>query len=239
MKPSLTIAIPLYNEEEGVENLYNQLNVEIENIKNKVDLKVLLVDDGSTDSTLHLLKKYFYSEEYEIINHKINLNLGGFYKTAINNCKSEYIGFLDSDCTYSPKLINEMLDFIFKGYEIINASPWHPDGQVDGLSKFRILLSKSANLIYRIILRKKIYTSSSICKIYKYECIENIEITNRGYVSVTELFTKSLLKNYKFYEYPCLLTVRKFGTSKINFSSTVIEHFKYMFKLLNLKYNLK
>ena len=128
-----------------------------------------------------------------------------------------------------------MLDKIEEGYEIVNASPWHPDGEVIGLSKFREFISKSANFIYRLILRKKIYTSSSICKIYKFDCIKDIKITNDGFVAVTELFSKALLKNNKFFEFPCLLTVRQYGSSKINITNTFFEHIKYMIKLFYIK----
>ena len=39
-----------------------------------------------------------------------------------------------------------MYELTKEGYEIINASPWHPKGRVVGLSTFRILVSKIANL---------------------------------------------------------------------------------------------
>ena len=58
MKKSLTICIPLFNEEEGVHNLYKELINEIENIQEYVDLKIILVNDGSTDSTQTLLEKF-------------------------------------------------------------------------------------------------------------------------------------------------------------------------------------
>ena len=238
MRTSITIAIPLFNEEDGIENLYKQLDDEIENLKQLGEIKILLIDDGSTDKTSDLLKQFFYSDDYKIITHTKNLNLGGFFKTAIGNCQTDYIAFLDSDCTYSPKLIAEMYELTKEGYEIINASPWHPKGRVVGLSTFRILVSKIANLMYRLIVGKKIYTSSSICKIYKNEIIKNIKIENKGFVSVTELYTKALLKDFNFYEFPCTLTVRKFGTSKIKILPTAVEHIKYMIYLLINKRNI-
>ena len=109
MKKSLTIAIPLFNEEEGIENLYNELSSEIENMQKYVDLEVILVNDGSTDKTEDLLEKFFVDNIYEIITHEKNLNLDGFLRTSIDRCSTDYIAFLDSDCTYSPRLITEFL----------------------------------------------------------------------------------------------------------------------------------
>ena len=59
MRTSITIAIPLFNEEDGIENLYKQLDDEIENLKQLGEIKILLIDDGSTDKTSDLLKQFF------------------------------------------------------------------------------------------------------------------------------------------------------------------------------------
>ncbi len=239
MKKSLTISIPLFNEEAGVKNLYKELSSQIENLKKLVDLKVTLVNDGSTDSTQLLLEKFFKDDIFEIITHKKNLNLDGFLKTSLNNCSTDYIAFLDSDCTYSPSLVLEMLKSLDDDIDVINASPWHPEGSVIGLSKSRELISKFANLIYRTILNKKVYTSSSILKLYKYETIKDIEIKSKGYVSVTELFCKTLLKKTKFIEFPCQLSVRIYGSSKINFIATVLNHIKFIIQLIRIRIKYK
>ncbi len=239
MKKSLTISIPLFNEEEGIHNLYKELINEIENIQKYVDLKIILVNDGSTDSTQALLEKFFKDNIFEIVAHKNNLNLDGFLKTSLTHCKTDYIAFLDSDCTYSPKLISEMLHYMTEDLDVISASPWHPQGSVVGLSKFRVFISKGANFVYRIIINKKIFTSSSILKIYKYETIKDIQIKSNGFVAITELYCKTLLKKTNFIEFPCQLTIRMFGSSKIQFTATVFNHLKFMLHLILFRIKFK
>ena len=228
MKKSLTISIPLFNEEEGIHNLYKELINEIENIQKYVDLKIILVNDGSTDSTQVLLEKFFKDNIFEIVAHKNNLNLDGFLKTSLTLCNTDYIAFLDSDCTYSPKLISEMLHYMTEDLDVISASPWHPQGSVVGLSKFRVF-----------IINKKIFTSSSILKIYKYETIKDIQIKSSGFVAITELYCKTLLKKTNFMEFPCQLTIRMFGSSKIQFTATIFSHLKFMLHLILLRIKFK
>ncbi len=232
IKKSLSIYIPLYNEEEGVKNLYDKLELVEKELKAISNFKIILVDDGSEDNTLINLFKYFQKEKFKIISHDKNKNLGGFLKTAIEDCETEYISFLDSDCSYSPQLLVGMFKKSLEGFDIVNASPYHPKGSVKDVGKIRLFLSKSINYIYGLIIKKKIYTTSSICKIYKTELVKKIDITRDNFVAITELFTKSSTFTNKIYEFPCELTPREYGKSKMNLSSNIFDHIKYLMNLI-------
>lgn len=235
-KINLSLYIPLYNEEDGIEYLNKELSSVLESIKSLSNLRIILVNDGSTDKTPQLIEKFFIGEDFKIIHHDKNKNLGGFLKTALKDCTSEYIGFLDSDCTYHPKLMYEMILKIQDGYDIINASPYHPEGRVQNVGKIRLFLSRSINKIYKIISRKNFYTTSSICKIYRTNLVKDIYLTRKNFVSVTELFTKSVLRTEKIYEFPCELNARIYGTSKMNVYENIEDHIKYLFHYLKYMY---
>ena len=235
---SLSIFIPLYNEEQGVENLANQLT-KIEDALSKLcSLNFYLVDDGSTDSTYELLQNYFSNKSnYQIIQHEENKNLGGFLRTSLKYCKSDYIGYLDSDCSYSPELLIKMFKKSLSNYDIVNASPYHPDGKVVGVDKTRLYLSKIVNSFYGKLIKKNIYTTSSICKIYKFSLIKDIEIRMENFVSITELFIKALQKDSSYIEYPCELKPREYGSSKMNIFSNIFSHISFIFKLKQRNFN--
>ena len=74
---------------------------------------------------------------------------------------------------------------------------------------------------------------------YRYEAIKNIKIKSKGYVSITELFCKTLIKNSKFIEFPCQLNVRLYGSSKIQFTATVLNHIKFIIQLIRLRIRYK
>lgn len=234
-KISLGIYIPLFNEEDGIEQLYLELTKLTSELFNKCNVKIVLIDDGSEDNTLKFLYQHFSQPIFKIIEHKQNKNLGGFLKTAINDCSFDYIAFLDSDCTYSPLLIDSMFEKSLEGYDIVNASPYHPEGEVVGVGKFRLFLSKSVNYIYRIISGKNFYTTSSICKIYKTQVIKNLIITRSNFVGITELFTKAVLTTNSIFEYPCQLSTRIYGVSKLNIYSNIFDHIRYILHYLIYK----
>lgn len=237
-KKSLTICIPLFNEEEVVEELEKNLTLLYENLKNFYIVHFLLVNDGSSDSTLSKLNIFFKEKEnFFILNHEVNKNLGGFLKTSINYSSTDYIAFLDSDSTFDPQLIKPMLEIaIERKIDIVNASHLHPSGSTLGVPYWRKFISIVANTVYRLILNVKIYTFTSILKIYKLEKIKDIDIQYNGFVAVTELFVKGVLKNLTYLEYPCTLTTRIKGSSKIKFRKTIITHIKFMWNLVQKKF---
>ena len=125
---SLTIAIPLYNESKTIEYLKERLSEAIEKI-DVLTLKILLIEDGSTDNTYELLKDNFLDfKNSKIIQHDKNKNLNGFLSTVIENCDTDLVVFLDSDCTFDPIYISEMLNFLGPDVDIVNGSPYHPEG---------------------------------------------------------------------------------------------------------------
>ena len=86
---SLTIAVPLYNEEAGIENLHNELMPVVKEIRKYRDVGILLVNDGSSDNTQDLLEKFFLeTKNCKIIKHTSNLNLDGFFRTSIKTCET-------------------------------------------------------------------------------------------------------------------------------------------------------
>ena len=228
---SLTIAIPLYNESETIKQLKQKLLETINNIE-KTELKILLVDDGSTDNTFELLFKEFSDIGYfEIIQHEKNLNLDGFIKTILTRCDTEFVVFLDSDCTFEPEYILDMLPLINSDIDVVNGSPYHPNGDIEGVKKGRLLISNGANYIYRFLIDKNIYTYTSIFKLYRTSKIKNIEITTKGFVSVSELFIKSILNGARVTEFPCVLKIREYGDSKIRIFNSIKNHILFMTKL--------
>jgi dolichol-phosphate mannosyltransferase len=230
---SLDIAVPLFNEEDGVKNLYIEIQKVKKTLNNKnIDVKILLVNDGSTDETEEKLKYFFCNiSDVLIINHAKNQNLGGFLNTVIGMSKSEFVVFLDSDCTFAPAEIVNMISEIDDITDIVNGSPYHPNGNILGVKPARLLISKTANRIYRLLVRRDLFTYTSIFKMYRNAVIKNINIENSGFVAVTELFVKGLEISRKTVEFPCELSIRTTGESKINILNSLVSHIKFMFKI--------
>ena len=235
LNDSLTVAIPLYNESATIPYLKSRLDLMLEK-SNHNNLKILFVDDGSTDDTFQLLTNNFSSmDNCKIVKHEINQNLNGFLKTVIEHCDTEFVVFLDSDCTFDPLNIFEMVELVQPNTDIVNGSPYHPQGTVEGVKKGRLLISNGANFIYKLLINKDIYTYTSIFKMYRTAKIKKINLNTPGFVSVSELFIKCILNGANVVEYPCTLSIRKYGDSKIRIFNSIKNHVQFMSRLFFLK----
>ena len=89
--PKVSIIVPVYNVEKYIEKCLNTLiNQTLE------DIQIIIVNDGSTDNSKELIKKYLHDERV-IYLEKENGGLSDARNYGIPYATGEYIGFVDSD----------------------------------------------------------------------------------------------------------------------------------------------
>ncbi|MES3005953.1 MAG: glycosyltransferase family 2 protein [Patescibacteria group bacterium] len=106
-RPTVTILVPVFNEETTVEKtIYSILDLNYPSEK----LKIMIVDDGSVDNTWNLIQK-FVNHPQILLHQKEN---GGKY-TALNygikHTTSEFIGCLDADSFVDREALNYILPY--------------------------------------------------------------------------------------------------------------------------------
>ena len=100
---TLTVVIPLYNEEKRIEKTINSLN-NFKAPKGVVLSKIIFVDDGSTDNTVKILKNSTFKFPAEIRTYKQNRGRGFAVKMGVREAESDYVMYIDGD--YSIPLEN-------------------------------------------------------------------------------------------------------------------------------------
>lgn len=90
---NLSIIIPAYNEEESLKVLMPELLSFVA----QNELQLIIVNDGSKDGTLDVLKNYEGSERFSYFSHKVNRGYGGAIKTGVRNANTKYVITIDAD----------------------------------------------------------------------------------------------------------------------------------------------
>ncbi len=236
----ISIIIPCYNEEAGIEYLASRLNPVVESLQKQYLIELIFVDDGSVDNTFLTLQTFFGEKDYvKIIRHKVNQNIGGALRTGFQNSTGDIIVTTDSDCTYDPKDIPKMLALLDDQTDLINASPYHPHGHVQGVPPYRVFLGKTISRIYRIITGYKVHTFTTISRVYRRPVVENVFFKSNDFICFAEFMIYSLMKRYKVKEFPTTLYVRQYGISKMKFINVIIRHLELIWHVLGLRFNGK
>lgn len=230
---SLSVVVPCYNEADGIPQLRERLLPVLDRVAQKHSVELILVDDGSTDDTFHLLEEAFGGRPgTRVVRHSQNLNLGGAIRTGIAESKGEWIANLDSDCTYDPALLEPMVGEMERGADLVTVSPYHAQGCVRGVPAYRMLLSKTLTAMYRLILRKRIYTFTALARVYRREVTGRIASPALDFTCLAEMMLKALKQNLIVVEVPAVLSVRRFGESKMKTARVIEAHLKLIFRLI-------
>jgi glycosyltransferase involved in cell wall biosynthesis len=108
---TLSIVIPVFNEEKTIEKLLDKV-VEVELI-NEIKKEIIIVNDCSVDNTEALINRYIESHPEINISyhsHPKNLGKGSALHTGIKHAKGEYLVIQDADLEYDPDEFNILLD---------------------------------------------------------------------------------------------------------------------------------
>jgi glycosyltransferase involved in cell wall biosynthesis len=116
----ISIIIPFFNEEEGVQQFFAELNTQLLRLK-EYSFELVLVDDGSDDQTLRSLKDLKIPDEInaKIIELSRNFGKEAALTAGINNSSADAVIFMDSDLEHPPKVIQLMLEKWEEGYDVV------------------------------------------------------------------------------------------------------------------------
>lgn len=111
--PLVTVIVPVYNSEKYVNMLIDSILAQTFKV-----FELILVDDGSSDSTPQILDKYVEKDFRVKVIHKENGGVSSARNTGLDNAKGKYIAFVDSDDYMFPDNLQTMVDEI-EDYDLL------------------------------------------------------------------------------------------------------------------------
>lgn len=147
------VMLPAYNEERDIGQLLERIRAALSDLN--VSYQVLVVNDGSRDRTLEILRGLQAALPLEILDHGVNKGLGQAMLTGLRRAaalmKEEDLLFtMDADNTHDPCLMGLMAEHITHGADLVIASRYELGGQEVGLSGLRSFLSRGASTLLKI-----------------------------------------------------------------------------------------
>lgn len=111
----VSVVVPMYNVQTYIEQCLDCFVCQT-----LTSLQVILVDDGSTDQTCQLVKKYvdLYPDRFQLV-HKENGGLSDARNFGLQFVRGQYLSFLDSDDFVEPTLYEKLANLMDKGFDIV------------------------------------------------------------------------------------------------------------------------
>jgi len=139
---TLTIVVPVYNEEDNLERVEKELSDYIKIAK--VSTSVLFVNDGSSDNSQSFIEDICdRNDAFEFICFKNNRGLSAAIKAGFNYVDSELVGYIDADLQTAPEDFNLLLEHTKDHHLVTGVRANRKDSFVKNMS------SKIANGIRR------------------------------------------------------------------------------------------
>ena len=113
LKRLISILVPCYNEEDALVHFLPELFRVAEEMKESADFEVLFIDDGSSDGTLEILRR-FAKEDSRVKYHSFSRNFGkeAAMYAGFCNAKGDYVAVMDADLQDPPSLLPKMFDLL-------------------------------------------------------------------------------------------------------------------------------
>lgn len=108
----LSFVVPCFNEAENVALFQNAVIQAFSDVN--YDYEILFIDDGSSDATLHNLKKIFREKKCPVKVISFSRNFGkeaGIY-AGLNYAAGDYISLIDADLQQRPEIVRDMVEFL-------------------------------------------------------------------------------------------------------------------------------
>lgn len=186
----LSIIVPVYNTEKYLSKCLDSI------IRQTMqNIEIICVDDGSTDSSLDILKDYAGKDARIRVIHQENGGLVSARKAGVKAAKGVYIGYVDSDDWVEPEMyerlyecaVENQADMVSSGYFFEgNYISEHYDGIPEGLYDAERIGVLRENTIYNFRAKAVGIRGSLCCKIFLAEKLKEVQRNIPDAVSMSE-----------------------------------------------------
>jgi glycosyltransferase involved in cell wall biosynthesis len=236
MSLSLSIIIPLYNEQKSIQLVLSRIKEQALNYP----FEIVIVDDGSTDdSAAQVLsfKKMHPEMDIKLIHKTENQGKGAAIRNALEVINGEIILIQDADLEYHPKEYNTLLEPIFNAYaDVVYGSRFISSKPHRVLFFGHALGNRFLTFLSNLFTGLNLSDMECGYKVFKASLIKDIQLKEKRFGFEPELTAKlAAIPHIRFYE----IGISYFGRSyqegkKIGFKDgfrAIYCIFKYGLKL--------
>ena len=224
---NLSLIIPVYNEEENLPLLYDELHQALDPLKDTWE--VIFVDDGSRDGSFEVLRTLVEQdpEHMRALSFRRNFGQTAAIAAGLDHACGDIIVLLDADMQNDPADIPMLLAKLDEGYDLV--SGWRKDRKDNRLT--RTIPSNLANGLISWTTGVRLHDYGCTLKAYRRDALEGFRLYGEMHRFIP-VFAHAV--GARITELPVQHHARKFGKAKYGLERTV----KVLLDLFTVKFLL-
>lgn len=221
MDKTLTVIIPFLNEEKTIADVLKKV------LAQKMVLEVILVDDGSTDASVKMVKPYL-NGSVKLVRHKANKGKGHAIITGLKRARGRFVLIQDADLEYQPKDYAKLIKPLQKDQaHFVLGNRWQ--------SRRGYLLAQAGNIflvqLINLLFRQGYGDTYTGYKAGLTRIWRALKLNSSGFEVEAEITAKLALLKAKVVEVPISYSPRKYSEGKKIHIKDVFKGGKTLIKL--------
>jgi dolichol-phosphate mannosyltransferase len=221
-----TVIIPTLNEAENIKPLIHS----IFNHLGKHNVRIIIVDDNSTDNTHTIVEQLM--QEYEELSMIVRVHekgLGSAVREGVSHVQSGPVVVMDADFSHHPRFLPQIFERLDEGYDVVVGSRHTTGGAIVGWTGIRIAISLIATRLVAILFRVNTTDPMSGLVGCKSPHLLATGFQGEGFKFLLEILVRN--PRLKITDVPIVFRDRTRGSSKLG-SGTIIQFLALVVGLL-------
>ncbi|HCJ66630.1 MAG TPA: glycosyl transferase [Elusimicrobia bacterium] len=214
----LSIIVPVYNEEKTIKKVLEKLA----NLDAGVGKEIIVIDDGSTDGTCEILRKFqIPNSKFQIIFQEKNQGKGAAVRRGFQEADGDILIIQDADLEYNPEEYEKLIKPIIAGEtKVVCGSRFLQENP--NLYRRYLWGNKFLSFLISFLYRVKITDAYTGYKVMSKEIYKNLNLKSNGFEFEAEITCEFLKKGYKILEIPISYNPRSIKEGKkINYKDAI------------------
>lgn len=205
---TLSILIPVRNEGVNLKILLKILTAVLD-FPYEIIIIYDLLDDDSVPVVRNFKKQ---NSQIKLVHNRLGNGVANAIKTGIRRSTGEYILIFAADEVGPVLAIDDMLDLMKKGCDLVSCTRYAYGGRRLGGSLTQAILSRLGNRLFRLLIKTALTDSTTGIKMFRREIFSQIVLESKvGWAVVLEVVIKAQILGKKFGEVPIISIDRLYG----------------------------